>query len=75
MAVPPPVPLRTRHTLFSVAVGTSRGLQLQRAPFAAHSAALLDRRYYGATQALGWPCAMQASQPSNTARRVIRGRG
>ena len=53
MVVPPPVPLKTRHTLFSVAVGTSRGLQLQHAPFAAHSAALLDRRYYGATQALG----------------------
>ncbi len=53
MAVPPPAPLDTRHTSFSVAVGTSRGLQLQHAPFEAHVAALLDRRYYGATQALG----------------------
>jgi hypothetical protein len=53
MAEPPPVPLDTRHTSFSVAVGTSRGLQLQHAPFEAHVAALLDRRYYGATQALG----------------------
>ena len=53
MAVAPPVPLDTWHTLFSVAVGTSRGLQLQHAPFEAHAAALLDRRYYGATQALG----------------------
>jgi len=53
MAVPPPAPLDTRHTLFSVAVGTSRGLQLQHAPFEAHAAALLDRRHYGATQALG----------------------
>jgi hypothetical protein len=53
MATPPPAPLDTRHTLFSVAVGTSRGLQLQHAPFEAYAAALLDRRYYGATQALG----------------------
>jgi len=53
MATPPPAPLDTRHTLFSVAVGTSRGLQLQHAPFEAHAADLVDRRYYGATQALG----------------------
>jgi RES domain len=53
MAVPPSAPLDTRHTLFSVAVGTRSGLQLQHPPFEAHAAALLDRRYYGATQALG----------------------
>ncbi len=53
MAVPPPAPLDTRHTLFSVAVGTGRGLQLQHAPFDDYAMALLDRRYYGATQALG----------------------
>ena len=53
MAVPPPAPLDTRHTLFSVAISTRRGLQLQHAPFEAHAAALLDRRYYDATQALG----------------------
>lgn len=53
MSVPPPAPLDTRHTLFSVAIGTRRGLQLQHAPFDGHAAALLDRRYYGATQALG----------------------
>ena len=53
MATPPPAPLDTRHTLFSVAVGTRSGLQLQQLPFEAHAAALLDRRYFGATQALG----------------------
>jgi hypothetical protein len=53
MATPPPAPLDTRHTLFSVAIGTRRGLQLQHPPFEAYAAALLDRRHYGATQALG----------------------
>ena len=53
MAQPPPAPLATRHTLFSVAIGTSRGLRLQQAPFDGHASALLDRRHYGATQALG----------------------
>ena len=53
MAAPPPAPLDTRHTLFSVSIGTSRGLRLQQAPFDEHAAALLDRRHYGATQALG----------------------
>jgi hypothetical protein len=53
MAVPPSAPLDTRHTLFSAAIGTSSGLQLQHPPFEAHAAALLDRRHYGATQVLG----------------------
>jgi len=53
MAAPPPAPLDTRHTLFSASIGTTRGLKLQHAPFEEHAAALLDRRYYGATQALG----------------------
>ena len=53
MAVPPPAPLDTRHTLFSVPIDTSRGLQLQHEPFDEHATALLDRRHYGATQALG----------------------
>jgi RES domain len=53
MAVPPPAPLGTRHTLFSVAIDTQRGLHLQHAPFDAYAAALLDRRHYGPTQALG----------------------
>jgi hypothetical protein len=53
MAAPPPAPLDTRHTLFSVAIDTQRGLQLQHAPFDAYAAALLDRRVYGPTQALG----------------------
>jgi hypothetical protein len=53
MAVSPPAPLDTRHTLFSVAIDTKRGLRLQHAPFDAYAAALLDRRVYGPTQALG----------------------
>ena len=53
MAEAPPAPLDTRHTLFSVAIATSRGLKLQQAPFAEYSAALRDRSHYGATQALG----------------------
>lgn len=53
MAVPPAAPLDTRHTLFSVAVGTGSGLQLQHPPFEAHAAALRDRRFYDTTQALG----------------------
>ena len=53
MAAPPPGPLDTRHTLFRASIGTARGLQLQHAPFEEHAVALLDRRYYGVTQALG----------------------
>lgn len=53
MAVPPPAPLDTRHTLFSVPVHAARGLQLQRPPFDEFSAELTNRRDYAATQALG----------------------
>ncbi len=53
MAEPPPAPLATRHTLFSVSIATNRGLQLQQAPFDDYAATLSDRRFYGATQALG----------------------
>jgi len=53
MAEPPPAPLDTRHTLFSASIATSRGLQLQQAPFDEFTPALVDRRHYGATQALG----------------------
>jgi hypothetical protein len=53
MAAPPPAPLDTRHTLCSVSIDTSCGLQLQHAPFDEYATSLLDRRHYGATQALG----------------------
>ena len=53
MAAPPPAPLDTRHTLFSVSIATSHGLKLQHAPFDEFAAELGDRRFYGATQALG----------------------
>ena len=53
MAEPPATPLDTRHTLFSAAIATSRGLQLQQAPFDEFADGLRDRRFYGATQALG----------------------
>ncbi len=75
MAVPPSAPLDTRHTLFSVAVGTRRGLQLQQAPFEAHSAtdcaigvSTAQRRRWAR------PCVTQGSKPSSTVRRVIRSR-
>lgn len=53
MATPPPAPLDTRHTLFSVAIDTSRGMQLQHAPFDEHAAELTHRSHYAAPQALG----------------------
>jgi hypothetical protein len=53
MAEPPPAPLDTRHTLFTATVATDRGLRLQDAPFDQFAAALIDRRSYAATQALG----------------------
>jgi len=53
MATPPPAPLDTRHTLFSVPLRSAHGLPLQHAPFDEFSAELTDRREYTATQALG----------------------
>ena len=53
MAEPPAAPLDTRHTLFSASIATNRGLQLQHAPFDEFTDGLRDRRFYGATQALG----------------------
>ena len=53
MATPPPAPLDTRHTLFSVPLRAARGLQLQHPPFDEFSAELTHRRDYTATQALG----------------------
>lgn len=53
MAQPPPAPLHTRHTMFTVDVQTRRGLQLQAPPFDAYTADLTHRSQYTATQALG----------------------
>jgi RES domain len=53
MAVPPPAPLDTRHTLFAVALDAKRGLRLQEPPFDEYIDALTDRRNYVRTQALG----------------------
>lgn len=53
MATPPPAPLDTRHTLFGADIHTGRGLRLQSPPFDAYTEALIDRRSYVATQALG----------------------
>jgi hypothetical protein len=53
MQTAPDAPLDTRHTLFTVAVDTARGLQLQSPPFDEFIAVLTHRSDYGATQALG----------------------
>jgi hypothetical protein len=53
MQTPPSTPLDTRHTLFTVAIQAAKAVQLQCAPFDEFSAALMDRRDYSATQALG----------------------
>jgi hypothetical protein len=53
MASPPPAPLDTRHTLFTVPVRAARALQLQREPFDGFAAVLTDRGDYRATQQLG----------------------
>jgi hypothetical protein len=53
IATPPPAPLDTRHTLFSVPLRAARGLQLQHEPFDEFAAELTHRRDYVATQALG----------------------
>lgn len=53
MAVPPPEPLETQHTLFRASIHADRGLRLHQPPFDAFEATLTDRRSYAATQALG----------------------
>jgi hypothetical protein len=53
MAVPPPRPLRTQHTVFGVRVRTDRAFRLDVPPFDAHRAILTSPTDYGATQALG----------------------
>jgi hypothetical protein len=53
MAVPPPAPLQTRHTMFTVAIHAEPGLQLQAPPFDAYAETLAHRSDYAATQALG----------------------
>ncbi len=53
MSSPPPKPLRTQHTLFSVSYTSIRGLKLQAPPFDALRAILTDPTNYTATQALG----------------------
>lgn len=53
MAKPPPAPLETRHTLFSVPLRAQRALPLHQPPFADFAAVLTDRRDYSQTQALG----------------------
>jgi len=45
--------LTTWHTVFTVPVRTPRGVDLTRAPFAAHRAAIASRLSYEASQALG----------------------
>jgi hypothetical protein len=53
MAIPPPAPLDTRHTLFRADVSTAQGVQLQCAPFDAFEDRLRHPADYTATQALG----------------------
>ncbi len=53
MKSPPPAPLTTQHTLFSVAYACTRGLKLQAPPFDALRAELTNPASYRATQALG----------------------
>lgn len=53
MASPPRKPLRTQHTLFSVAYASARGVKLQAPPFDALRAGLADPADYSTTQALG----------------------
>jgi hypothetical protein len=53
MQTPPPAPIRSEHTLFSASYATTRGVQLQAAPCAAHRATLTHPADYTATQSLG----------------------
>ena len=52
-AADPPASIASEHTLFEAAYRTERGVRLQSPAFAPYRAALVDRRDYGATQALG----------------------
>jgi hypothetical protein len=53
MREPPPVPLRTQHTLFGARLRARRGYSLQLPPFAAFREVLASRDDYGPTQQLG----------------------
>jgi hypothetical protein len=53
MAVPPPQPLRTQHTVFGARVRTRRCYRLDAPPFDEHRAVLASAVDYSATQALG----------------------
>jgi hypothetical protein len=53
LSSPPPVPIRRRQTLFSVELGTARGLQLQTIADSRTQAVLRDPAVYGPTQQLG----------------------
>jgi RES domain len=53
MREPPPVPLRTQHTLFGARLRARRSYPLQLAPFDTYRAVLASRDEYGRTQALG----------------------
>ena len=53
MREPPPVPLRTQHTLFGARLRARRGYALQLPPFATFREVLASRDDYGPTQQLG----------------------
>jgi hypothetical protein len=53
MQSPPPIPLDSRHTLFSVRMKAERGLNLQAPPFDEFADELTHTRDYSTTQALG----------------------
>ncbi len=53
MAMPPPKPLRTQHTLFGVRIRARRAYCLHRPPFDAYTTALSSPSDYADTQALG----------------------
>jgi RES domain len=57
MREPPPVPLRTQHTLFGARLRARRGYSLQLPPFAAFRSVLASRDNYAPTQRLG--CALR----------------
>lgn len=53
MSEPPPQPIRTEHSLFSVGYETVSGIQLQNPPFNKYQSALTRIDDYHVTQALG----------------------